>query len=116
MRILRDSGRSPLKWNTRSRIALAVAHGLNYIHTISPQCAHGNIKASNILLSGNNGFPEGAKIANHGLAHLIGGHAAYGYNAPELTKFGDANQKSDVYSFGMHLNVQEFTHSFVYQH
>ncbi|KAF3338228.1 inactive receptor kinase [Carex littledalei] len=106
----RGSGRPPLKWGTRSSIALAAAHGLEYIHSRSPQSAHGNIKSSNILLSGtNNSSPEWARIADHGLAHIIGGPAAAPtrggafYKAPELTNLRRASQKSDVYSYGVLL-------------
>ncbi|KAJ4752817.1 Leucine-rich repeat protein kinase family protein [Rhynchospora pubera] len=106
----RGSGRPPLNWGTRSSIVLAAAHGLEYIHSISSQSAHGNIKASNILLSGtNNSSPEWARIADHGLAHLVGGPAAVPtrggafYKAPEVTDLRRASQKSDVYSFGVLL-------------
>ncbi|XP_078165791.1 putative inactive receptor kinase At1g48480 [Carex rostrata] len=106
----RGSGRPPLKWGTRSSIALAAAHGLEYIHSRSAQSAHGNIKSSNILLSGtNNSSPEWARIADHGLAHIIGGPAAVPtrggafYKAPELTDLRRASQKSDVYSYGVLL-------------
>lgn len=67
------------------------------------------------MLSGtNNSSPEWARIADHGLAHIIGGPAAAPtrggafYKAPELTDLRRASQKSDVYSYGMHsfLNLQ----------
>ncbi|KAJ3679693.1 hypothetical protein LUZ60_017704 [Juncus effusus] len=106
----RGSGRSPLDWAIRSNIALAAARGIEYIHSASPEYAHGNIKSSNILLSGSSSTsPEWARIADHGLAHIAGGPAAslsrgsYGYKAPELTDLRRASHKTDVYSFGVLL-------------
>ncbi|KAL6845859.1 hypothetical protein ACP4OV_024434 [Aristida adscensionis] len=101
----RGSGRSPLSWESRRRIALASARGLEYIHATGSMVTHGNIKSSNILLSRS----VDARVADHGLAHLVGPAGApstrvAGYRAPEVVADPRrGSQKGDVYSFGVLL-------------
>ncbi|KAL5214939.1 hypothetical protein ABZP36_004091 [Zizania latifolia] len=101
----RGSGRSPLSWESRRRIALASARGLEYIHATGSKVSHGNIKSSNILL----GRSVDARVADHGLAHLVGPAGApsnrvAGYRAPEVVADPRRlSQKADVYSFGVLL-------------
>ncbi|XP_066345240.1 probable inactive receptor kinase RLK902 [Miscanthus floridulus] len=101
----RGSGRSPLSWESRRRIALATARGLEYIHATGSMVTHGNIKSSNILLSRS----VDARVADHGLAHLVGPAGApttrvSGYRAPEVVADPRrVSQKADVYSFGVLL-------------
>jgi serine/threonine protein kinase len=60
-----------LDWRTRLRIALDLAHGLQYIHEHTfPRVVHKDIKSSNVLLDSR----LHAKIANFGLAKT--GHNA----------------------------------------
>nr|CAB3484768.1 unnamed protein product [Digitaria exilis] len=102
----RGSGRSPLNWESRRRIALASARGIEYIHATGSMVTHGNIKSSNVLLSRS----VDARVADHGLAHLVGPSPAStrvaGYRAPEAVadpRRGASSQKADVYSFGVLL-------------
>nr|CAB3487297.1 unnamed protein product [Digitaria exilis] len=102
----RGSGRSPLNWESRRRIALASARGIEYIHATGSMVTHGNIKSSNVLLSRS----VDARVADHGLAHLVGLSPAAtrvaGYRAPEAVadpRRGASSQKADVYSFGVLL-------------
>ncbi|KAK8962260.1 putative inactive receptor kinase RLK902 [Platanthera guangdongensis] len=99
----RGSGRTPLNWEARTDIALAAARGIDYIHSTSSAASHGNIKSSNILLSGS----SEARVSDHGLAHLAGTATASnrvaGYRAPEVTDTRRVSQKADVYSFGVLL-------------
>ncbi|CAD6260637.1 unnamed protein product [Miscanthus lutarioriparius] len=101
----RGSGRSPLSWESRRRIALASGRGLEYIHATGSMVTHGNIKSSNILLSRS----VDARVADHGLAHLVGPAGApttrvAGYRAPEVVAdLRRVSQKADVYSFGVLL-------------
>uniref|UniRef100_A0A0D9ZLS4 Protein kinase domain-containing protein n=1 Tax=Oryza glumipatula TaxID=40148 RepID=A0A0D9ZLS4_9ORYZ len=102
----RGSGRSPLLWESRRRIALASARGLEYIHATGSKVVHGNIKSSNVLLSRSS---VDARVADHGLAHLVGPAGApssrvAGYRAPEVVADPwRLSQKADVYSFGVLL-------------
>ncbi|XP_010533192.1 PREDICTED: probable inactive receptor kinase At2g26730 [Tarenaya hassleriana] len=98
----RGSGRTPLDWENRMRIAITAARGLAHIH-VSAKLVHGNIKASNILLQPN----HEARISDFGLNSLFGNtnppNRLAGYRAPEVLETRKATSKSDVYSFGVLL-------------
>jgi serine/threonine protein kinase len=79
-----------LDWETRLRIALEAAKGLEYLHEhVNPPVIHRDFKSSNILLDRN----LHAKVSDFGLAKLgpdkAGGHVStrvlgtQGYIAPE---------------------------------
>lgn len=55
-----------MDWNTRFKIALDIARGVQYLHACDPPIIHGDIKPSNILL--DRAFF--AKIGDFGLARL----------------------------------------------
>lgn len=105
------SGSPPfLDWETRMRVALDSAMGLEYLHElVSPPVIHRDFKSSNILLDEN----FNAKVSDFGLAKLgsdkIGGLVStrvlgtHGYVAPEYAMTGHLTTKSDVYSFGVVL-------------
>ncbi|KAL8142118.1 hypothetical protein V2J09_015150 [Rumex salicifolius] len=99
----RSGGKTPLNWETRSRIALGAARGITYIHSNGPAVSHGNIKSSNILLS--NKFE--ARVCDFGLPQVVSPASApnrvAGYRAPEVTDPRKVSQKADVYSFGIFL-------------
>ncbi|XP_008228930.1 PREDICTED: serine/threonine-protein kinase CDL1 isoform X2 [Prunus mume] len=99
-----------LDWETRLRIALEAAKGLEYLHEhISPPVIHRDFKSSNILL--DKYFH--AKVSDFGLAKLgsdkAGGYVStrvlgtQGYVAPEYALTGHLTTKSDVYSYGVVL-------------
>ncbi|KAF6176041.1 hypothetical protein GIB67_000135, partial [Kingdonia uniflora] len=99
-----------LKWETRLKIALEAAKGLEYLHErISPPVIHRDFKSSNILLDDN----FHAKVSDFGLAKIgsdkAGGHVStrvlgtQGYVAPEYALTGHLTTKSDVYSYGVVL-------------
>ncbi|OIW15112.1 hypothetical protein TanjilG_08599 [Lupinus angustifolius] len=98
-----------LTWTQRIQIALDIATGLDYLHSlISPPYIHKDLKCSNILLD----IDFRAKIANFGLArslelendqnvitrHIVG---TRGYMAPEYLENGLVSTKLDVYAFGV---------------
>ncbi|XP_039683327.1 probable serine/threonine-protein kinase PBL7 [Medicago truncatula] len=100
----------PLDWNTRMRIAVGAARGLNYLHhEAEPSVIYRDLKSSNILL--DEGFYP--KLSDFGLAkfgptgdqsyvatRVMGTH---GYCAPEYATTGKLTMRSDIYSFGVVL-------------
>ncbi|KAA3490142.1 putative inactive receptor kinase [Gossypium australe] len=98
----RGSGRTPLGWDNRMRIALSTARGLAHLH-VSGKVVHGNIKASNVLLRPD----QDACISDFGLNPLFGNTTppsrVAGYRAPEVLETRKVTFKSDVYSFGVLL-------------
>ncbi|WOK95487.1 putative inactive receptor kinase [Canna indica] len=100
----RDAGRTPLDWDTRVKIVHGVARGIAHIHAQGGgKFIHGNIKASNILLTKE----SGSCVSEYGLAPLMSSAATpsrvVGYRAPEVIEHRKSTQKSDVYSFGVFL-------------
>lgn len=93
--------RTPLDWDTRVKIALGAALGIEYLH--SHGSTHGNIKSSNILLTNN----YNSCVSDYGLAQLVSATPAanriVGYRAPEVTDIRRVTEKADVYSFGVLL-------------
>ncbi|XP_078428234.1 protein kinase superfamily protein isoform X2 [Wolffia australiana] len=103
-------GISKLEWETRLRIALEAAKGLEYLHEhVTPPVIHRDFKSSNILLDKD----FHAKVSDFGLAKIgsdkVGGHVStrvlgtQGYVAPEYALTGHLTTKSDVYSYGVVL-------------
>ncbi|KAL5514113.1 hypothetical protein ACEPAG_2874 [Sanghuangporus baumii] len=96
-----------------SVLALGVARGLGYLHSLAPQVIHGDLRAANILVD-SNGQP---RITDFGLARAVdsrgitvatsfNGKGSARWQAPELlypSRFGKDStrptSKSDVYAF-----------------
>ncbi|KAB1213545.1 putative receptor protein kinase TMK1 [Morella rubra] len=104
-----EKGYSPLSWKQRITIALDVARGVEYLHSLAQQSfIHRDLKPSNILL----GDDMRAKVADFGLVknapdgkysvetRLAG---TFGYLAPEYAATGRVTTKVDVYAFGVVL-------------
>ncbi|KAJ9540266.1 hypothetical protein OSB04_026772 [Centaurea solstitialis] len=100
----------PLDWNTRMKIAVGTARGLDYLHNhCEPRIIYRDMKSANILL-GEGYHP---KISDLGLAKFGPlGDKSYvstrvmgtmGYCAPEYGYTGHLTIKSDTYSFGVVL-------------
>ncbi|KAA8535021.1 hypothetical protein F0562_030024 [Nyssa sinensis] len=98
----RGSGRTPLDWDNRMRVALSAAKGLAHLH-VSGKVVHGNIKSSNIILRQD----HDACVSDFGLNTLFGSSTSparvAGYRAPEVVEIRKVSFKSDVYSFGVLL-------------
>lgn len=105
----RDEGLNPLEWTRRLTIALDVARGVEYLHSLAHQSfIHRDLKPSNILL----GDDMRAKVADFGLVRLAPeGKASietrlagtFGYLAPEYAVTGRVTTKVDIFSFGVIL-------------
>ncbi|GJU36293.1 probable serine/threonine-protein kinase PBL7 [Tanacetum coccineum] len=102
--------RQKLDWNTRMKIAVGAAKGLEYLHNkANPPVIYRDLKCSNILLDDE----YNPKLSDFGLAKLgpVGDKShvstrvmgTYGYCAPEYARTGQLTLKSDVYSFGVVL-------------
>ncbi|OEL35018.1 putative inactive receptor kinase [Dichanthelium oligosanthes] len=95
-------GRARLDFTARARMALAVAHGVAFIHSAGAKSSHGNIKSSNIVVTATR---DGAFVSDYGIAQLAGAAELpkrdAGYHAPEVTDARAVPQSADVYSFGV---------------
>lgn len=102
-------GVQPIGWATRMNIAIGVARGLSFLHSLDANVIYRDLKASNILLDSD----FNAKLSDFGLARdgptgdnthvstrVVG---TQGYAAPEYVATGHLTPKSDVYSFGVVL-------------
>ncbi|XP_028777641.1 receptor protein kinase TMK1 [Neltuma alba] len=99
----------PLSWKRRLNIALDVARGMEYLHSLAHQSfIHRDLKPSNILL----GDDFRAKVSDFGLVKLAPDGeksvvtqlaGTFGYLAPEYAVTGKITTKADVFSFGVVL-------------
>ncbi|XP_072972790.1 receptor protein kinase TMK1-like [Typha angustifolia] len=107
----KEEGLKPLEWKKRLSIALDVARGVEYLHSLAHQSfIHRDLKPSNILL----GDDMKAKVADFGLVRLAPADGkccsvetklagTFGYLAPEYAVTGRVTTKVDVFSFGVIL-------------
>ncbi|CAL5430445.1 unnamed protein product [Camellia sinensis] len=105
----KEEGLNPLEWLKRLTIALDVARGVEYLHSLAHQSfIHRDLKPSNILLTDD----MRAKVADFGLVRLApDGKSSvltklagtFGYLAPEYAVTGRVTVKIDVFSFGVIL-------------
>ncbi|KAK1263627.1 putative receptor protein kinase TMK1 [Acorus gramineus] len=104
-----EEGLEPLGWKKRLSIALDVARGVEYLHSLAHQSfIHRDLKPTNILLDEN----LKAKVADFGLVRLAPDGkcsvetrlaGTFGYLAPEYAVTGRVTTKVDVFSFGVVL-------------
>ncbi|KAH0759413.1 hypothetical protein KY290_022906 [Solanum tuberosum] len=107
--LFRKEGAEALSWDTRLKIAIGAARGLEFLHTTEKQVIYRDFKAANILLDTD----YNAKLSDFGLAKMgpVNGDShvttkivgTYGYAAPEYMATGHLYVKSDVYGFGVVL-------------
>lgn len=97
-----------MDWETRLRIAIAVANGLVYLHhDHGLTVIHGDLKPSNILIDSE--FE--AHVGDFGIARLVSNpgsmstnfKGSIGYMAPEYAYATPISPKVDVYSYGVVL-------------
>jgi len=87
-------------------IALAVAKGMNHLHTHNPKIIHRDLKSHNLLVYKKDGKYDwsATKLCDFGLA-TVGARGAGTpcYMAPELHANKPYNEKVDVFAFGVLL-------------
>uniref|UniRef100_A0A2N9H9T1 Protein kinase domain-containing protein n=1 Tax=Fagus sylvatica TaxID=28930 RepID=A0A2N9H9T1_FAGSY len=96
-----ENGCSPLTWKQRITIALDVARGVEYLHSLAQQSfIHRDLKPSNILL----GHDMRAKVADFGLVKNVT-DGTYSVETQLAGTFatGRVTAKVDVYAFGVVL-------------
>ncbi|XP_062199354.1 U-box domain-containing protein 33-like isoform X9 [Phragmites australis] len=104
----------PLSWQLRTLIASNICSALIFLHSNKPHSVvHSDLKASNILLDGNNV----AKLSGFGVCRMLTDEfkttttlyrhthpkGSFVYIDPEYLISGDLTPRSDVYSFGIVL-------------
>ncbi|KAG4210008.1 hypothetical protein ERO13_A02G018000v2 [Gossypium hirsutum] len=105
----RENGYAPLTWKQRVTIALDVARGVEYLHSLAQQSfIHRDLKPNNILLSDDMrakvadfGLVKNAPEGKYSLETRLAG--TFGYLAPEYAATGRVTTKVDVYAFGVVL-------------
>eukprot|EP01018_Ginkgo_biloba_P024879 Gb_21832 [translate_table: standard] len=96
-----------MDWRRRTRMALDIARGMNYLHHCHPPIVHCDLKSSNLLVDKN----WTVKVGDFGLSCLKNatfltaksGKGTPQWMAPEVLRNEPSNEKSDVYSFGVIL-------------
>ncbi|KAK1306214.1 putative receptor protein kinase TMK1 [Acorus calamus] len=104
-----ERGEEPLSWKRRLIIALDVARGVEYLHSLAQSSfIHRDLKPSNILLGkdwrakvSDFGLVKSAPSGNHSLETRLAG--TFGYLAPEYATTGKVTTKVDVYAYGVIL-------------
>ncbi|XP_065873609.1 probable LRR receptor-like serine/threonine-protein kinase At5g10290 [Euphorbia lathyris] len=98
-----------LVWETRKRVALGAARGLEYLHEhCNPKIIHRDVKAANVLLDED--FE--AVVGDFGLAKLVDVRktnvttqvrGTMGHIAPEYLSTGKSSERTDVFGYGIML-------------
>ena len=91
-------------WTTLVRWALDIAHGLQYLHSLSPPVLHLDLKPQNVLLFDD----DTAKLCDFGIARITKPtvtcqkslHCSPQYAAPEQFDTERVSEAADVYGFG----------------
>ncbi|KAH6771276.1 transmembrane like 1 [Perilla frutescens var. hirtella] len=101
-------GKPVLSWARRHKIALGIARGLAYLHSLETPITHGNVRSKTVLV--DDFFV--ARLNEFGLDKIMVPAVADeivalartdGYKAPELQKMKKVNSRTDVYAFGIVL-------------
>lgn len=98
-------------WHLRLKIAIDMAHGMAFLHSINPPLLHRDLKSPNVLVSDwTKGSPVIAKVADFGLSSRLFVDRLHDravenptWCAPEVMKKKPYTEKADVYSYGVML-------------
>eukprot|EP01018_Ginkgo_biloba_P039159 Gb_20558 [translate_table: standard] len=96
------TGRPPLDWPSRVKIAFGSAQGLEFLHQISPSSvAYRCFQTINVQVDKD----FNAKLSDYCFASNASSNPdiAEAYSAPETVKLGEVSPESNVWSFGVVL-------------
>lgn len=103
---LTDSKLPPMSWKTHKiDMAIGVATGMAYLHSLQPAVLHRDLKSLNVLLD----VQMNAKLADFGNSREIDREGIMTMSgtlywlAPEITSGAQYNESADVYSFAIVL-------------
>ncbi|EGC30717.1 roco6, ROCO family protein [Dictyostelium purpureum] len=101
-------------WALILKLALDIAKGMDFLHSVTPPLLHRDLKSPNVLLSMKNGVYH-AKVGDFGLSSRMFIQALkhklrnfpvgnITWVAPEILREEEYTVKSDVYAFGLILH------------
>eukprot|EP01132_Coremiostelium_polycephalum_P001332 gene1332-1678_t len=118
-------------WGLILKLAMDIARGMDFLHSVTPPLLHRDLKSPNILLSKKDGIYQ-AKVGDFGLSSRMFIQALrhklrnfpvgnITWVAPEILKEEEYTVKSDVYAFGLIMHelltrrhpYKEFNYSMV---
>ena len=93
---------SALSEGMRYQMALDIARGMSYLHSLQPPILHRDLKALNLLV--DNSF--NVKVADFGIARprvddTMTFCGTPKWTAPEVLRMNSYSEKADVFSFGV---------------
>ncbi|KAH3756512.1 leucinerich repeat kinase [Pelomyxa schiedti] len=102
---------TPMSWRMKLLIALDVARGLQYLHSLHPPVVHRDLRSANIFIQTlDTEAPVRAKLADFGLSIKAAGKVAgklrsWQWLAPEIldTRIETYDEQSDIFSFAILL-------------
>eukprot|EP00026_Physarum_polycephalum_P001262 Phypoly_transcript_01263.p1 GENE.Phypoly_transcript_01263~~Phypoly_transcript_01263.p1 ORF type:complete len:1153 (+),score=139.74 Phypoly_transcript_01263:409-3459(+) len=99
-----------IDWKFKLKMALDIAKGMQYLHSISPPLIHRDLKSPNVLMASFDPKAEvNCKVADFGLTRILTTNLKSDefYNprwlAPEVMTGDDYTEKVDVFSLGIIL-------------
>jgi serine/threonine protein kinase len=93
---------SVLSAGTRYQMALDIARGMSYLHSLQPPILHRDLKALNLLVDNS----HNVKVADFGIARprvddTMTFCGTPKWTAPEVLRMNSYSEKADVFSFGV---------------
>jgi len=97
-----------LEWKLKMHLAIDIARGMNYLHSMNPPIVHHDLKSSNIFVDERWRAKVGdfgtTKIREHTfISSDLSNEGTAAWMAPECLRCEKFNEKADVYSFGVVL-------------